>query len=150
MRIEEYTPAESDGGTIEAHSGLAPVQDIFPYHAINAIYIHANQLFYQLVNPRSRSNPPRNCDPGLSTLPCKTVYLMIFSHSSGRTRASQIPCAAPSSGLSAASVFAWFLFLYHSKSRRRYTITLAEYLCPPTWLMKYIPTPPGRVSSMSR
>ena len=36
------------------------------------------------------------------------------------------------------------------KSLRRYTITFAAYLCPPTWLTKYIPTPPGRSSSSSR
>lgn len=32
----------------------------------------------------------------------------------------------------------------------RYTIMFAENLCPPTWLMKMIPTPPGRWSWASR
>lgn len=69
---------------------------------------------YQLTSPLPRSNPPLSCLSGLTTFPSKMVYLTIPSQSSGLTLASQMACPAS----------------------RRYTMTLAEYLCPPTWLMK--------------
>lgn len=47
---------------------------------------------YQLTSPFVLSNPPLSCLSGLTTFPCSTVYFMIPSQSSGRTRASQIHC----------------------------------------------------------
>ena len=53
-----------------------------------SIYIH------QLVNPFPLSKPPLSCLSGLTTFPCKTVYLMMASQSSGLTLANQIHWAA--------------------------------------------------------
>ena len=55
---------------------------------IKTIYIYIYD--YQLVSPCARSKPPLSCLSGFTTLPCKTVYLIIPSQSSGRTLASQM------------------------------------------------------------
>jgi len=92
--------------------------------------------FHQLTTSRTRSKPPLSCDPGFTILPCRTVNLTIPSQSSGLTLDSHMhwPASSP----------------FPSSSPFRYISTLAEYLCLPTWLMKYIPTPPGRSSCTSR
>ena len=88
---------------------------------------------HQLTSPFFRSKPPLSCRAGFTTFPCSTVNLTIPSQSSGRTLASHMHCEASL-----------------SPSVRRYTITFAENLCPPTWLIKYMPTPPGLWSCRSR
>lgn len=104
-------------------------------------YTHTHTLqkkptqHHQLVTPLPRSHPPLSCLSGFTIFPSRTVNLTIRSQSSGLTLASQIHWLASPSG---------------SASPRRYTITFAANLWPPTWLMKKIPTPPGRWSWRSR